>query len=73
MLYPYNFYAIYWFIIKDNFCCALVVAVTLTSVVILLVAPDSTILSMKYPPVTDVAVIFLFLYLIYNYYLPMYI
>ena len=55
-----NFYATYCFIIKDIFCSALVVAVTLTSVVILLIAPvDSTILSMVYPPVTDVAVLFL--------------
>ena len=54
------FYATYFFIIKDIFCSALVVAVTWTSVVILLIAPvDSTILSMVYPPVTDVAVLFL--------------
>ena len=53
-------YATSRFIIKDIFCPALVVAVTLTSADILLIAPvDSTILSMIYPPVTDVAVLFL--------------
>ena len=46
--------------INDNFCSALVVAVTFTSDEILLIAPvDSTILSIVYSPVTDVAVLFL--------------